>query len=325
MLPPQANGSGPQSQVAQPSSSGPSQQQAVEWTENVFSSTLATKPPTAMLVDDDDEDDDTEEDQSGGVVLFSEAGSVDSTTMEALSSNTGSPPTSEDESGPILPLNLVNDLTTIAHDLTIQEASFDAGLFTAGPVNGAETTVIPPAAVPFWAAPGMIPPPMLQQVIDLHPEAYEEILGTHFYNGEQLNFLDFSTFIRKYMTLPKEAMFRDVLPVENREEVTRDDLDGDRCDVQGINWERLNLTRDYVRSQRTKFESERRHENERLRRVFHRPSAVRKISPFVSISFLSRRSSMCRATVMFGVSPSFVQILSWEVWNGRRCSFIRIM
>ncbi|KAF2204484.1 WD40 repeat-like protein [Delitschia confertaspora ATCC 74209] len=71
------------------------------------------------------------------------------------------------------------------------------------------------------------------------------------------------------MEVPRDGIRRDLSLIEQPKEVTRDDLDGDRCDIQGINWEKLGLSREWVRTKRSKFESDKRLK-ERLNPPAHR-------------------------------------------------------
>ncbi|ORY08208.1 hypothetical protein BCR34DRAFT_603649 [Clohesyomyces aquaticus] len=82
-------------------------------------------------------------------------------------------------------------------------------------------------------------------------------------NGENPNaqdresFVDISTFLDRYAARPKERIAIGLDAIDQPAIITRDDLCGDGCDFQGINWSLLNMTRSTVRTKRNAFETTR--------------------------------------------------------------------
>ncbi|KAF2468102.1 YVTN repeat-like/Quino protein amine dehydrogenase [Lindgomyces ingoldianus] len=79
-------------------------------------------------------------------------------------------------------------------------------------------------------------------------------------NGENPNaqdkesFVDISTFVRQYVPRPKDVFLVGLDAVKQPETIIREDLRGDECDFQGINWSLLNIPRQSVRAKRAAFE-----------------------------------------------------------------------
>lgn len=102
--------------------------------------------------------------------------------------------------------------------------------------------------------------PSIQEFLMSHGSVYE--LDYEAYqnpNEEYLNhlnkdrFLSISSFFRYFMPHTKDS-FIELDATAPPQAITRDDLRGDECDMQGINWSLRRTTRAAVRSKRTAFE-----------------------------------------------------------------------
>ncbi|PVI08287.1 WD40 repeat-like protein [Periconia macrospinosa] len=83
---------------------------------------------------------------------------------------------------------------------------------------------------------------------DFVPSTYEEHLSIH----DTTAFFDITSFFQYYARLPK-ALCPSLEIVQPPETVTREDLNGDKCDFQGIDWTER-APRSDIRAQRDSFE-----------------------------------------------------------------------
>ncbi|CAI6280290.1 unnamed protein product [Periconia digitata] len=86
---------------------------------------------------------------------------------------------------------------------------------------------------------------------DFAPSTYEEHLSIH----DTAAFIDITSFFQYYAQLPK-GFWPSLDLVHPPEVINRNDLNGERCDFQGIDWSER-TSRSYVRAQREEFERSR--------------------------------------------------------------------
>jgi hypothetical protein len=110
----------------------------------------------------------------------------------------------------------------------------------------------PPAAMPSPLPETFVaPPPNSTHLQDFAPSAYEEHLSIQ----DTSAFTDITSFFHYYAAPPK--MVTRALDFETQPDtIRREDLDGEKCDYQGIDWSER-AGRDLVRTKRVAFETAR--------------------------------------------------------------------
>jgi hypothetical protein len=179
-----------------------------------------SRPPTS---DDDDAEGLTDDDDSGGISL------VDYNTPPTIPAGIGqwiiaqTPHTSLDQHAAVLEVLGMEQLPTPP-----------------------ESTA-PSQALDIFAVP---PPNSTHQ--DFAPSIYDEYLSIR----DTGAFIDITNFYKYYAQLPKGSFWRPLDFVEPPKVITRENLNGDKCDFQGIDWSER-TSRSYIRANRANFERSR--------------------------------------------------------------------
>lgn len=190
-----------------------------------------------------------DQDSAGGVTLTSEDHAVSTGYQPVMASHDGPEVDLESADTAVAPVNLTNWLMNAEatlHDALDQHAaafeSLSVTQSTASSMSSAMADQLLAFQAPSWTA--------------LHD--YESDAGfftnDDFFHGieHKDKFWEVSAFFNKFVlgknvTLPLDG--------ENRPRtITRDDLNGDAFDMQGINWSLRNTTKAAVRSKRVAFE-----------------------------------------------------------------------
>ncbi|KAF2001201.1 WD40 repeat-like protein [Amniculicola lignicola CBS 123094] len=118
-------------------------------------------------------------------------------------------------------------------------------------------TGLPP--MPTSLLPPLYPPDLSHSLDNIPEDAFTVTQeGGTITSLESKNaFVYISSFYRHFFNPPKGATLLDLTAFPPPEVITREDLRGDECDFQGINWSMRGTTRASVRAKRTMFETER--------------------------------------------------------------------
>jgi hypothetical protein len=228
--------------------------------------TLAdSRPPTSHGAEEEelDDEDDDDDDQTGGILLADESQGVVTAvpyTMTAaghVSYSNISEAMHAHTSGNYL----YYEMDPSSYDVLDQHAA------------ALEALSMEPLPALSSMAPSSIPDqlmtlaPMNQHELDVETSIYEAHLSAQ--NKE--TFMDITNFVRRYV-----APFRPVAPgledIRLPDAITREDLQGDSYDFQGIDWESQHCTRASVREQREM------HENARMQPKLRQARKVYQLS-----------------------------------------------
>ncbi|KAF2186860.1 WD40 repeat-like protein [Zopfia rhizophila CBS 207.26] len=106
-------------------------------------------------------------------------------------------------------------------------------------------------------------PVQLPPLFSLDSNLYELDQESESADGDHANlqdttaFLDVSTFFRHYLRRPRGDISLYLEELHQPDVITKSDLDDNEYDIQGINWNLLNMTREDVRMKRSIFEATR--------------------------------------------------------------------
>jgi hypothetical protein len=210
--------------------------------------TLAdSRPPTSHGAEEeelDDEDDDDDDDQTGGISLADDSQGV----VTAL-------PYTMTAAGHVSYSNISEAMH--AHTsgnylyYEMDHSSYDALDQHAAAL---EALSMEPLQTLSSMAPSSIPDqlmtlaPINQHDLDFETSIYEAHLSAQ--NKE--TFLDVTNFVRRFVA-PLRPMAPGLEDIQLPDSITRDDLQGDRYDFQGIDWESRHCTRAFVRERRESY------------------------------------------------------------------------
>ncbi|KAF2682790.1 WD40 repeat-like protein [Lentithecium fluviatile CBS 122367] len=188
-----------------------------------------TRPPTSHAEDAQElEEEDTE---TGGISLESEWESM----MELQPPEAPYFAHISSWDGDFANLPSFSDLELAAHS-----AALDALLMEPLPAM----PDIPPPLPDFFVT----PPPNSTHPPDLMPSAYEEHLSIQ----DTTAFSEISKFLRHYV-MPPGTVYKELEGEMPPEVVRQEDLEGDKCDYQGIDWTEI-LGRTTIRNKRAAYE-----------------------------------------------------------------------